>query len=758
MFQTRNALTGIFPGRVATLCRQTLIVIVGALLGALAVLALLFFARPIQAAPIATAIEPPPAGLFFRTDREDAVLEAPILDSQVEIRVSGQVARVKVRQSFINPSTVWLEGLYVFPLPERSAVDRLVMTVGGRRVEGRIMERAEAERVYRQAAAEGKRASLLTSARPNVFVTAVANIGPKAEIVVEIEYQDRVDFVDGRFDLRFPMVVAPRYTPGPAVPTVRAPAEAPSRPVQPIAHRPEIPPPASLPMGRDLFGPVRRPGDGPGNRLALTVLLDPGLPITQLDSLYHEVTVTPGADGRRVVTLADGEVPANRDFVLTWTPALGAAPEAAIFAEEVEGDSYLMMSLLPPPIDPANAPRGPRDLILVVDTSGSMHGASIAQAKTALALALDRLRPGDHFNVIRFASGTAALFPAARPADAANIALAQAYVAGLAAEGGTNMLPALNLALSQAPRAGRLRQVVFLTDGAVGNEHELFTTIAERLQGNRLFTIGIGSAPNSYFMRKAAAFGRGSFTYIGDVAQVSERLSALFRKLESPVLTDVTVAWPDAVGAAVEVHPRPIPDLYAEEPVSITARLPGQALAALSGEVLITARRGAETWRRRLPLESLGEAAGVAAIWARAKVADIQDGLARGRDPAEVREDALAVALEHRLVTRYTGLVAVDQEVVRPQGEALVGREVPRELPEGWSYDHVFSPAEALMPYRSLPAPLLRKASYDGRPIGLPQTATPAELQAVIGILLLLLGGLLLAGARGRRPVRARGV
>ncbi|MCH8926114.1 MAG: marine proteobacterial sortase target protein, partial [Proteobacteria bacterium] len=141
------------------------------------------------------------------------VLEAPTLMTDVRIAVTGLISRVTVRQHFVNPSNAWMEGIYVFPLPERSAVDRLTMTVGGREIAGRIMEREAARKTYEKAAAQGKRASLLSSERANVFTTAVANIGPGEEIVIEIEYQDRVAYDDGRFSLRFPMVVAPRYTP-----------------------------------------------------------------------------------------------------------------------------------------------------------------------------------------------------------------------------------------------------------------------------------------------------------------------------------------------------------------------------------------------------------------------------------------------------------------------------------------------------------------------------------------------------------------
>ena len=734
-------------------CARALGVVAAALMTGLILLAVLavlapHLIHPASALPAARSEAPPPAGLFFKGAAADALFEAPTVASDVEIDVSGQIARVTVRQHFVNPSDAWLEGIYVFPLPERSAVDRLVMTVDARRIEGRIMPREEARQVYEQAAREGRRASLLSGERPNVFVTSVANIGPGQEISVEIQFQDRVAYSDGIFSLRFPMVVAPRHTPGGSLPMVKSPAQAPARPGnrgQPISFRLDKEGPAPT-TGRDLFGPVRPPRDGPHNPVTLQVDLDAGVALAALESPSHEVTIEPQPSGRRIIALADGSVPADRDFVLEWRPAIGGAPEAAIFGEEIDGESYLMVTVVPPAPDSGGASQdvGPRDLILVVDTSGSMHGRSIEAAQKALRAALERLRPQDRFNLIRFDSNADALFPNLRGATPEHLRLALRAADALEAGGGTNMRPALELALDGAAQPGRLRQVVFMTDGAVGNERELFQIIAARLGATRFFTVGIGSAPNGYFMRKAAELGRGSFTYIAHSGEVAERMGRLLRKLEQPALTDLTVGWPASAGKAVETSPMPLPDVYAGEPVVFAARLPDVPLADLEGAMLLSGKRPGADWQRRLPLAGIASAPGVAAVWARAKLAQIEDGRSLGRDPAEVRSEALALALQHRLVTRYTSLVAVDDEVVRPDDAALDSAEVPRNLPAGWDYAKVFgSPAET-MPLRQLPAPLLRKAGLQGQQVALPQTATPATQLALSGLGLVALGAFLM--------------
>ena len=740
-----------FGRRTAAQCRAAAVVIGAALFAA--VVAALSPGLPARAA-VSGALTggsdtEVPAGLFFDAGREGHVFEAPVLASDVAIEINGQVARVKVRQRFVNPSSDWLEGIYIFPLPERSAVDRLVMIIGERRVEGRILEKDEAEKVYRQAAAEGRRASLLASARPNVFMTKVANIAPGAEIQVEIQYQDRAVYDDGQFNYRFPMVVAPRYTPlDQRVPMVRAPSEpaVPSPKAQPIAHglgQEDLAGRADEPRARDLFGPVRHPEEGLANPLSLRITLDAGLPVAQLDSLYHEVRIEGGDGMPWQVALAEGPVPADRDFVLQWSPANTRDAQAAVFAEPLGDDSYLLVSLLPPGDPVEHDIVVPRDLVLVVDTSGSMHGPSIAQARKALFFALDRLRPEDRFNLVQFNSVTSTLFSGVRPASPRNLHVARAYVEALAANGGTEMRPALSFALKETATEGRLRQVVFLTDGAVGNEHQLFTTIAAMIGRTRLFTVGIGSAPNSYFMRKAAELGRGTHSHIGDVQEVGQRMEALFAKLERPALTDISVTWPRIDGLEVERYPATIPDLYSDQPVTFVARLAGQTLDQLTGELIVEGRRAGKAWDQRLRLDDMRAAPGVASLWGRARFGEIQDGLYRGRNPEQVRQDALAVALRHQLVTAYTSLVAVDDEVVRPDSERLKSGEVARNLPHGWDYERVFGPQGGSMELRQMPPDLLRKAGFGGQPVALPQTATSAGLQAVIGVLLVL-GGLLM--------------
>ena len=696
--------------------------------------------------PDARSFDDRPHGLLFRSEDGREGFLAPTLATEVRVAINGTVERVTVRQHFINPSNAWLEGIYIFPLPERAAVDHLVMQIGDRRIVGQIKERAEAQAIYEEAAASGQQASLVSQERPNIFTSSVANIGPGETVVVEIGYQDAVAVDDGRYSIRFPVVVAPRYMPG-------------TNSFVGVDTGPDL---ERVPDAERIDGPVRNPApnDSNGGRinpLTLAIDLAPGFPLGDLASLHHPVSVTEGDDGARRIILTEGAVPADRDFVLEWAPS-GSAPRAAVFAETRENDTHLLVTLTPPVDLGAGQERLPRDVIFVIDTSGSMAGASIEQARAALSLALDRLSPGDRFNVIRFSDTTEALFPDLRPWSADSLRTAQAAVARLDADGGTEMQPALRLALdarsddssgdAATTETGgeRLRQVVFLTDAAVGNEAELFDDIATRLGDVRLFTIGIGSAPNSYFMRKAAELGRGSYTYIGDIAEVGERMKALLGRLESPVLTGIAVAWPESLAGKVEAFPQPVPDLYRGEPVAFAARLNGVASEDLDGTIEVTATTAAGgSWSAHLPLASLAQAPGVASIWARAKLEAIEDRQWRGADPSGVRAAALSHALAYDLVSSYTSLVAVDETIARTQDQALHTAEIERNLPEGWVYEKVFGESvDPTVVPGALPAPdtLMQRISLpqslqQGQ--SLPATATPAELHLLFGAALLLL-------------------
>jgi|CXWL01.1.fsa_nt_gi Ca-activated chloride channel family protein len=637
--------------------------------------------------------------LLFRSGQAGRFIPAPSLKTDVQITVTGVIARAIVTQEFTNPGKDWAEGIYVFPLPETAAVDHLRMKVGERIIEGQIKERGEAKKVYEQAKQEGKRASLVEQERPNIFTTSIANIAPHDIITIEIEYQETVRFDQSAFSLRFPMVVGPRYIPGTAVLVEDQPQAG-----QGMALDTDRVPDASR-----VTPPVEPPAYGSINPVSLSVDLAPGFPLGKLESASHPILIIPESDGRRHVTLRQDTVLADRDFQLTWQPAPGQNPTATLFTQQQQGDTYAFMMVMPPATVGKEAVGLPRETIFIIDTSGSMSGTSIEQARAALLMALPRLTARDTFNMIEFNSIVHALFPTPQPVTTATMRKAMKFVDRLAANGGTEMLPALTQALKAPADAQRIQQVIFLTDGQVGNETELFELIQQRLGPRRLFTVGIGSAPNNHFMRKASEFGRGTFTHIGNVNEVKEKMDALFRKLEHPVLTEVRLEGTGLDGA--ELFPSRIPDLYDGEPVVVAIKT-----TSLPDEVTIQGKEGSTPWKVTLSLQQSPSREGLSVYWARQKIAALMDQERHGQDDSTLRQAVLDVALPHHLVSKYSSLVAVDITPVRPIDKNLIGHAMKTNLPDGQD-------SQAML--------------------GLPKTGTSGQIQLLFGLLLLAIAGLL---------------
>ncbi|NOQ79039.1 MAG: marine proteobacterial sortase target protein, partial [Gammaproteobacteria bacterium] len=486
--------------------------------------------------------------LLFQTDNKHYYQPALLLKTDMSMEVNGMVAKVNVKQHFKNTSDQWVEGTYVFPLPENAAVNKMQIQIGERIIKGTIKEKKEARIIYQQARAAGKQASLVEQERPNLFTNSISNIAPDTEIIIEITYLQKVNYNKGEFELRFPMTITPRYIPGKIASVElgqqdlsinQANGWAMNTDQVPDAQR--ITPPmisaanSSADNNKQLTNPIHISGS-----------INLSMPLKSISSLYHAININPKSN-QYDFSLKSPQVSMDRDFVLTWRPMMGQEPKAALFTETIKSndsdENYLMLMLMPPQFLP-DENRLPREMIFVIDTSGSMSGTSIRQAKSGLSYALSHLSKQDRFNIVEFNSQTQTLFSQSVMASKTNINHAQNFVSALDAGGGTEMAPALTTALQDNIPQGFLRQVVFMTDGSVGNEQQLFSIIHQHLKEARLFTIGIGAAPNSYFMRKAAQFGRGTFTYIASVSEVQQKMSDLFNKLESPVLSHLSVVWP----------------------------------------------------------------------------------------------------------------------------------------------------------------------------------------------------------------------
>lgn len=595
---------------------------------------------------------------------EDREVPVPLAHTEVDATVTGFVAAVDVRQTFENPFDTKIEAIYRFPLPQNAAVHEFVMQIGERRIRGLIREREEAERTYLHARAQGFTASLLTQERPNVFTQAVANIEPGKSIDVDIRYLHTIGQLDGWFEFRFPMVVAPRYNP---------------------------------PGSTDGIAAVERGGTGStlqateveylaphersGHDIGLRVRLETGLEPEEIHSPSHAVRIEAVGEGTAVAALRESDSIPNRDFVLRWR--LGGDEVRATMLTSHRGDDGYFAMLVLPPTDLGSLPRRPIELTFVLDRSGSMSGDSISVARRAIRRCLGELTERDTFNLVSFSTSADRFEGEAVAADERNLARALRWLDRVEADGGTEMIQAVKAAFpKRAPDSERVRCVAFLTDGHVGNEAEVLELLSERLHGARVFSFAVGSASNQFLAERMARLGQGAVAFLGQGDDPDDVMRLFLSRVTRPALEDVSIDWG---GAAVsEVFPAEMPDLYAGRPVVVTGRYTGSmADVALSGSVAGEARR--------VPLDAHVDNSahpGIPTVWARRKVASVVDAalVSGATDTASFRRQVQELALEHGLLSDFTAFVAVDSS--RPtEGDHGVTVPVPLPVPDGLRYD-----------------------------------------------------------------------
>jgi Ca-activated chloride channel homolog len=590
---------------------------------------------------------------------EGKKLELPLKHTHVRAEVSGFVARVEVTQTYRNPFAYPIEAVYVFPLPENSAVDDLKMVIGARVIEAEIQKREEARRTYEEAKRAGHTAALLEQERPNIFTQSVANIAPREDIDVVIRYVQDLTYDAGEYELVFPMVVGPRFIPGGAI---GSSGTGWSRNTDEVQDASRITP------------PIVGAGMRSGHDISLELMLDPALEVVDFDAPTHRVDVVE-TDGRLLVTLADDDSMPNRDFVFRYRVAGDATKVALVAHREGEGPGTFALMLQPPDLD-LDELVGRREMVFVVDVSGSMSGVPLALAKQAMREVLHRLRPVDTFNVMTFAGSTQRLFESPAAANATNLRQALRFVDGARAGGGTYLADAVQRALSPSAAQGRHRYVFFLTDGYVGNERAIFAaaeylvdSMKERGQRARVFTLGTGSSVNRHLLSGLAKAGGGTMRVVTTREDPADAVDRIFGQVDHAVLTNVTIDWG---GLPVDdLEPKQLPDLFASRPLILHGRYEGAAEAS----IVIRGRAGDRDielpLQVRLPERETRHGA-LDTLWARARVDRLERDLWHSFDKSVV-ERITDLGLEFRLVTAWTSFVAVDRS-------RTVGSGAPRTI------------------------------------------------------------------------------
>src|SRR5438552_9956544 len=665
----------------------------------------------------------------------------PLRHTEVAVEISGFVARVTVTQLFASRFTEPVEALYSFPLSDRAAVDAMSMRTGERTIRGEIKRREEARRIYEAARKAGQVAALLDQERPNIFTQTLANLMPGATVEIRIEYVEPLVFRDGTSEFSFPTVVGPRFIPG--APTGQAGTGwAPDTTRVPDASR--------------ITPPVTPEGTRAGHDIGISVDIDAGVPILDVVSPLHEIDVErPDANQARVHLRDQAEIP-NRDFVLRYAVA-GDEVRSGYLVHRDGNEGYVTFVLLPPKrVTPETA--APKEMIFVIDRSGSQAGLPLEKAKETMRWILDHMNPNDTFQIVDFGSTANVLFPTPEPASPEMKRAARAHIDALEANGGTMMAEAVRTVCALPADRNRLRIVTFMTDGYIGNDFDVIDLVRSLRGSSRWFSFGAGNCVNRFLLEGLARAGGGEVDYIllNDAGEaVAKRF---YERIAAPALTDVRLEFRGL--DVVDVFPTAPSDVWDRRPLIVHARY----RQAGEGQVVLSGFRQGKPDKQvidvTLPARATGNGA-LASMWARARVDDLMwrdlAGLQSGNFPEALREEIVQVALAHRLMTQFTSFVAVEDRVVNEGGTQRTVT-VPVEMPQGVRYDGIFGGVaegdDAAGRVMSAPAALydkragtvLREAPADQRPLELrgavaahdesPPRTAPArlapELQALI--------------------------
>ena len=598
--------------------------------------------------------------------------QCPLKHTNVKAEISGFLSRVVVTQNFENPFKEKIEAVYVFPLPQNAAVDDMTMHIGERVVRGKILPREQAQAVYEAAKTGGQVASLLDQERPNIFTQSVANILPGEKIKITISYVETLKYDNGAYEFVFPMVVAPRYIPG--------------TPTGQQAHG-FAPDTSQVPDGSKITPRQALPGMRAGHDISLDISLDAGLAIDNVASKTHAVSIDRQSVGRAHIKLNDQDNIPNKDFILRFDVAGNAIQDALLTHRLTKGGFFTM--ILQPPERVTVEDVTPKELVFVLDTSGSMSGFPIEKAKETMKMALDNLYPADTFNLITFAGDTHILFNQPVAATAGNLKKAQEFLSSRAGSGGTEMMTAIKAALEPSDKQDHVRIVCFMTDAEVGNDMAIIDEV-QKHPNARVFAFGIGSSVNRFLLDKITEYGRGEVEYVGLNDDGSAAAKRFYERVRNPLLTDISVEWNGLPVA--DIYPQRVPDLFSAKPVILT----GRYLNGATGTIRLKGKMSGNDFVREIPVQFPDNEARhdvLAALWARQRIDDLMGQDYAGAQSAnmkpELKETITQIGLEYRLMTQFTSFVAVEEMVVTDGGQPR-RIDVPVEVPEGMDRRGVF--------------------------------------------------------------------
>ncbi|MDH3530813.1 MAG: VIT domain-containing protein, partial [Acidobacteriota bacterium] len=603
-------------------------------------------------------------GTLRAAGKDGALGDVTLKRTDVRADISGFIARVNVRQEFVNNFGEPIEAVYVFPLSHDGAVDRMTMKIGSRTIKGVVMRREEARKAYETAKQAGQTAALLDQERPNIFTQSVANILPGESIVIDISYVETLKYEGGTYEFVFPMVVGPRYNPG-ARTGVRSGGGT-SEDTNQVPDASKITPGISK--------------NRTGHDVSVEVNLEAGVPIQNLVSELHKIETQNLSASRAAVKLRNETTIPNRDFILRYDVTGLKIEDAVLIHRDSRGGFFSM--IIQPPDDMTIEDLTPKEIVFVLDTSGSMGGFPIEKAKEAMLLSLEGLHPRDTFNIITFAGDTRVLFDEPVPATQGHLETAKAFLKSRSGGGGTEMMKAIRAALEPSGSQEHLRIVCFMTDGYVGNDMAIIEEI-QKHENARVFSFGIGNSVNRYLLENMASQGNGEAEIIMLESESKAAAERFYKRVRTPVLTDLSIDWN---GMPVDdVYPSKLTDLFTAKPVVVNGRFTDSR----SGSIKLKGKIAGQYYEREIKVEFPDQESGhdvLATLWARRKVSELMNkdlsGIQNRNGNEEIEEQITNIGLEFGILTQFTSFVAIEERAVNPDGNPLKV-DVPVENPDG---------------------------------------------------------------------------
>ncbi|MBD2576774.1 VIT domain-containing protein [Oscillatoria sp. FACHB-1406] len=646
----------------------------------------------------ATTPERKIGGLYATHEGQEIAF--PLKHTDVNAKVNGNLSRVTVTQTFENPFVKTLEAVYIFPLPDEAAVDEMEIQIGDRVIKGNIKKREEAQQIYQQAKAEGRTAGLLEQERDNIFTQSLANILPGEQIEVVIRYSDSLKFTGGDYEFIFPMVVGPRYIPGTGLDSGGG-GSAPAPMTQ--NQDTDIVPDASR-----LNAPILPEGMRSRHDISLMLEIDAGVSVQKIESPSHKLQIEyfdppqppllRGEESKHSledtsnlplgirIQLGGGDTIPNKDFILRYQIA-GDNTRATVLTQSDDRGGHFALYLIPA-LKYRSDEILPKDVVFLVDTSGSQSGEPLQQCQVLMRKFINGLNPDDTFTILDFSDRVRQLSKNPLPNTEDNRKKALKYIDKLQASGATEMLSGIQAAIKFPTPEGRVRTIVLLTDGYIGNEDQICAEVQQNLQrGNRLYCFGTGSSVNRYLVNRVAEVGRGMSYVVRHDEPIHQVTTKFFREVNNPVSTNIEVKW-NGSGEAPDIYPPKAPDLFAKQPLVLF----GRKRDGIDGKLSISGTTaGGQAYEKTFDLkfeQNSGNPA-VAQLWGRQRIKALSNQMLT----YETREGVEAVtetAIAYQLLSNYTAFVAVSEEVrVNPDGESI-SVQVPVEMPEGVSHEGVF--------------------------------------------------------------------